>query len=275
MLPLHGTYVATVESVDDPEKLGRVKARSPVVYGPVEGGVSTTDLPWALPAGLPSGGSPQSGGMQWLPVRGDQVFLRFLDGEPEKPIWEWGPQTQPQAQRFAFRNYTGNRPDAEARLTRYGHTVSFSPEAWIATTRGGYALLLQDSNPALPIPTGYWQLRTAKGHIVELEDESDSQTTRANYLLATYIELAHLGDLATFKMNTRFRIEAGEQVQIVSPAVHLGTEDAEDPVVRKSDLQRAINGIQAVFNGHRHPSAGPVTRVMSVTATGSRTVFSA
>ena len=83
------TYAGYVEDNKDPDNIGRLKVRVPTVYGPADSQkntISTADLPWALPAGLPAGGSPDSGAIQWLPEPGDHVYVRFLDGEPEKPI---------------------------------------------------------------------------------------------------------------------------------------------------------------------------------------------
>jgi hypothetical protein len=69
-----------------------------------------------------------------------------------------------------------------------------------------------------------------------------------------------------------------EQVSLVSSDIRLGTSAATDPVVRRSDLQAAINSIQSTFNSHRHAETGATTdavvppHVMSVTATGSAVV---
>ena len=94
------TYAGTVESNLDPLKLGRLKVRVPHVYGTTASGVGyigVNDLPWALPAGMAAGGSANSGGFSQLPEKGDHVWVRFLDGEPEKPVWEWGMQTMDDA----------------------------------------------------------------------------------------------------------------------------------------------------------------------------------
>src|SRR3954470_6030472 len=100
-MDLQGCFIGIVEKVDDPEKLGRVKVRVPHAYGifgTEVGAVPLDDLPWALPAGLPAGGSSASGGASWLPEPGDQVVVQFLDHEPEKPIWSWLMQTRSQSQ---------------------------------------------------------------------------------------------------------------------------------------------------------------------------------
>lgn len=94
-LLLTGAYIGVVESNADPDKLGRIRVRVPAAYGPNAKGelIASSDLPWAWQTGLPSGTNDQSGGITWIPNAGDQVIVMFLDGEPEKPVWSWGPRT--------------------------------------------------------------------------------------------------------------------------------------------------------------------------------------
>src|SRR3546814_4627799 len=40
-----------------------------------------------------------------LPEPGDHVWVRFLDGQPEKPIWEWGMQTITDAKNLNLHHY--------------------------------------------------------------------------------------------------------------------------------------------------------------------------
>jgi hypothetical protein len=146
-----GTYLGTVEENKDPEKLGRVKVRVPHVFGFAggpAGAIGLDDLPWAIPAGMPAGGSSASGGISWLPESGDQVFVRFLDGEPEKPVWEWGGQSQPQGQKLALHEYEdddGQVGDpSRSALTRYGHTIEFHDGGVFAVTDNGNLFNLDD-----------------------------------------------------------------------------------------------------------------------------------
>lgn len=172
--------MGTVESNHDPEKLGRVKVSVPHVYGVSDsalGGVGLNDLPWAIPAGLPAGGSSQSGGISWLPEPGDQVLLFFLDGEPEKPVWMWMMQTIPQAKSFNLHLYEGQSVVGDpkrAALTRYGHTIEFNSGALIASTHNGYNLLLSDGSPGEF--NGAASLSTPKGHLLEFDDQNDTLT---------------------------------------------------------------------------------------------------
>lgn len=146
MTGLFGTYLGFVEEVRDPDRLGRVKVRVPHVYGfsgSADGAIGVEDIPWAIPAGTPAGGSNASGGISWLPEPGDQVFVRFLDGEPEKPIWEWACQSSPQAETLKLHQYTSAGPK-RAGFTRYGHTFEFNSAGLIAVTAGGNYFTLDD-----------------------------------------------------------------------------------------------------------------------------------
>lgn len=169
------TYAGVVENNADPLGLGRVKARVPHVWGSDSTGsgyVPTNDLPWALPAGMPAGGSNSSGGFSQLPSVGDTVWLRFLDGEAEKPIWEWGMQTQNQAKSFKLHEY-GQKSDGStgapdrAIVTRYGHSLEMKESRVTLTTKQGYQIVLDESTGTTG---GSAILRTPKGQSLALND---------------------------------------------------------------------------------------------------------
>jgi len=171
------TYGGRVESNKDPLKLGRVKVRVPHVYGATGGGsgfVATNDLPWALPAGMPAGGSANSGGFSQIPEVGDKVWVRFLDGEPEKPIWEWGMQSYDDSASLKLHSY---KTDADGSVgapdrtvwTRYQHAIELNAGGVIETTSGGYRLLLNDSSTPTSFD-GSIKLSTPLGNMIEIDD---------------------------------------------------------------------------------------------------------
>lgn len=182
---LFATYAGIVERVDDPEKLGRVKVRVPHVYGITGSGtgyVGTNQLPWALPCGLPAGGKPASGGFSMLPEPGDHVWVRFLDGEPEKPIWEWGMQTQDDAKGLRLHSYDRRdgvvgKPDA-TRWTRYGHLVEMIDGAVTVATSKGYNVFLLDADDLEQ--NGHVKVSTPKGNYLSIDDLDDSATLSVN-----------------------------------------------------------------------------------------------
>lgn len=177
-MSLLGTYAGVVEDNKDPEKLGRLKVRVPHVYGAVGGtfgAITTENLPWAMPSGLPNGLSQQSGGCDWLPETGDQVLVRFLDGEPEKPVYEWFMQTQASAKSFKLHSYkdaTGGgvgKPKRGA-WVRYGHTVEWNSDGLILTTSKGYRVLLTDAS--IKGNDGDIYISTQGGQFMDMDDST-------------------------------------------------------------------------------------------------------
>src|SRR5262245_20506449 len=72
-----GKYRGIVEDPNDQEKLGRIIAKVPSVYG-------DENSPWAFPA-VPFAGPGH--GFVVLPKKGDGVWIEFEGGNPAIPIW--------------------------------------------------------------------------------------------------------------------------------------------------------------------------------------------
>lgn len=309
MNPLWGTHSGLVEAVNDPLQLGRLKVRVPTVYGPgsaKENSLSTDQLPWAAPTGLPAGGTPESGALQWLPSIGDQVNVRFLDGEPEKPIWEWGSQTRAQANAFPYWRRSpggygtnGAPPDATA-LMRYGHMLELSPQAVLLATSKGYGLVLTDATASGAF--GVAQLLTGKGYQIAINDNEDTMTIYCPTVALACQACFLVGTRAVFTFAESFKlitgdhaVEAGRSLQttteeseitsatrasLEAPRVNLGTHQASDPVVRLSDLTKVTTAIMARFNAHVHignlgKPTSPPTAPMQLNPTGSKITHSA
>ncbi|HEY0545860.1 MAG TPA: phage baseplate assembly protein V [Pyrinomonadaceae bacterium] len=77
----YGKYRGKVMNVEDPEKLGRIQALVPEIYG--EEGNS----PWAMPA-APFAGSQH--GFVFIPELEDGVWIEFEAGDISRPIWTGG-----------------------------------------------------------------------------------------------------------------------------------------------------------------------------------------
>ena len=73
----YGKYRGMVTDVNDPEKMGRVKAKVPEIYHQEES-------PWALPA-VPFAGPDH--GFVLIPEVKDGVWVEFEGGDPSRPIW--------------------------------------------------------------------------------------------------------------------------------------------------------------------------------------------
>jgi hypothetical protein len=115
---------------------------------------------------MPAGGSSKSGGFSHLPEKGDKVWVRFLDGEPEKPIWEWAVQSDNDHSNLKLNEYTNNAPD-RAIWTRYGHSIELKTDSLVMTTKEGYQLLLQESTSE---SGGQASIQTPKGQRMTLND---------------------------------------------------------------------------------------------------------
>lgn len=122
-----GKYRGLVESVDDPEGLGRIKARVPELF-------HDKISPWCLPC------SPMAGtnyGWVSLPKLGDGVWIEFEAGDLSRPIWSgfwWAKNEIP----------TGEESERRGLWTPAGHLISFDDkksEIEIRHSEGGRILI--------------------------------------------------------------------------------------------------------------------------------------
>lgn len=219
-MSLLGTYAGVVEDNKDPEKLGRLKVRVPHVYGAVGGtfgAITTENLPWAMPSGLPNGLSQQSGGCDWLPEMGDQVLVRFLDGEPEKPVYEWFMQTQAAAKNFKLHAYKdaadGVGKPKRGAWVRYGHTVEWNSDGLILTTSKGYRLLLTDASTKGN--DGNINISTQAGQFMDMDDTTNT---------------------VSLNVNEDYQINVGNQMLAICDSISLNTMTNEIEMISGSYL---------------------------------------
>ncbi len=78
---IYGSYLGRVVAVDDPEKLGRVRAMVPGVVEPMTG--------WAWPMGFPGAGGNRRGAF-CPPPEGAAVLVLFVGGDVERPVYLCG-----------------------------------------------------------------------------------------------------------------------------------------------------------------------------------------
>lgn len=76
---LYGLYTGTVVDREDPELLGRITVEIP--------GLIDTESNWAFPR---TGGSKNWGSVNIPPV-GSDVYVQFIMGDIDQPVWEPGP----------------------------------------------------------------------------------------------------------------------------------------------------------------------------------------
>lgn len=299
-MSLLGTYGGIVENVSDPEKLGRVKVRVPHVYGVSEtggGSLATNEIPWALPAGMPAGSSKSSGGFSHLPEIGDHVFVRFLDGEPEKPVWEWGMQTRSDAQSMPLHKYNesskavGNAK--RAAWTRYGHTVELNPDSLLVTSSQGYRAEFVDGD--IESPNGQLRLATPAGNLFEIDDDTgswianvnedlnlivgDSLSVQARSIEALIVDDIYVtGASMSCTLGGSFTLES-DSASITSASTlrvmcsDLTVNSGSEPYVKGAQLAVFLNALLTWLDTHTHgngndggPTIAPLLPASGVTA---------
>lgn len=223
MSDLRGVFGGVVEDNQDPQKLGRLKIRVAHVYGAVGGAfgaVATNNLPWALPVGLPSGFTQQSGGMDWLPEVGDQVLVQFMDAEPEKPVWNWMMQSQDAQSKFPLHSYAKGsqgsvgKPNRGA-LVRYGHTIEWNTDGIIETTSKGYRILLTDASAAGN--DGDITIQTQGGQYIDFDDSTGDTTLNVNHDWNINVEnqiLAIADSASLTTVNNEIELKAGSDLTV-------------------------------------------------------------
>jgi uncharacterized protein involved in type VI secretion and phage assembly len=85
----YGKYRGVVSDVNDPENMGRLRARVPEILG-------TEESPWALPCAPYAGDNV---GSYHIPPVGAGVWIEFEAGDAARPIWTgawWGSNQLPQ-----------------------------------------------------------------------------------------------------------------------------------------------------------------------------------
>jgi hypothetical protein len=102
---LLGLYSGTVVARDDPEKLGRVRVVIPGLIEP--------DSNWALP----KGGGSKHWGQDNVPPLGSEVFVQFVNGNPDVPVYEpaWRAkvknETTGERESWSFSEHQAGGPD--------------------------------------------------------------------------------------------------------------------------------------------------------------------
>lgn len=185
--------------------LGRVQVRVPHVYGTANeaDGISDADLPWAIPFGMPNGATTKVGGMSWVPDKGAQVAVMFLDGDPDQPMYT--PTMQPLENAaenpvHAINSY-GQREDGLI-ITNNGHVTAYRPGEVTTTTKNGTGVLMIDK-PSRKIVLGAAPAPNAAGDealpsLPGLDDgsaASEEKLGQVNGAKATKIEAGQIASL--------------------------------------------------------------------------------
>jgi uncharacterized protein involved in type VI secretion and phage assembly len=113
---LFGKYRAMVTANEDPDRLGRIKALVPSIFG------DKTETDW-MPGAFAFGGNDAEG-LIFVPAVGSQVLVEFIEGDKSSPIWTAAYYPSADKRPASF-----DRPQGTLQLLR---------------TRGGMELRLED-----------------------------------------------------------------------------------------------------------------------------------
>jgi|tagenome__1003787_1003787.scaffolds.fasta_scaffold20975781_4 uncharacterized protein involved in type VI secretion and phage assembly len=155
----YGKYRGVVTDVDDPDTVGRLKAKVPEVLAEAES-------PWAMPS-VPFAG--QGHGTVLIPEVGDGIWMEFEAGDPSRPIWTgcwWasGELPSPGAAKVrVFVTTPGHKwvvdeDAAEITVTHAGGAEVKLTDSEISLKLGGSELTMTSSDITLKSGSGQIQL---------------------------------------------------------------------------------------------------------------------
>jgi hypothetical protein len=278
-LKYSGLYSAVAVSNADPLKVGRVKVRVLVLHGFIgnpAGIVPDADLPWALPRALPAGGTPESGGISWIPVVGDQLWVTFLDGDLDKPVWEWGNQNQTQAAGFhpPLHAYTGENATRRAALMRFGHWLTVLPVGHDQWTKSNHHFTITDATGEFkwrPESGAFLLLNNAKLLAASVDNVSVVATKDSSFKSATWETVCSTSWAVAAPTAS---ITSSTSISLSAPSISFSGKDgkAADRLVRLSDLLKAFEQLKEIYDNHTHGGSRTPDQKLVETLTASALV---
>ena len=178
-------FIARVEDINDPEKLGRVKIR--VLNEHDSPSITTDELPWAYPlTPITSASYQQVGRSPTGLLVGSTVFGFYLDGQEKQIPVLWGSYAKMPGKDQSKNDVPG--------LARELNTISkeqFGPEP--------------PSAYDAKYPFNHvWQ--TQSGHVIEVDDSPDASRLHVYHKSGTYIEVNNDGQKVTKVVDKDFEI---------------------------------------------------------------------
>lgn len=158
-----GKFRGVVSDVSDPEKIGRLMIRVPVVLGGEE------SVGWALPS---TGGGGVGTGFFSIPRIGEFVWVEFEEGDPQRAIWSYGPWGRRNNENMVPKHARGERDTVDSQLRSTG--------------------ILPASSFAGEYPWVHIQ-KTSSGHFWEFDDTEDETRVQIAHNCGTRIEFLHDG----------------------------------------------------------------------------------
>jgi uncharacterized protein involved in type VI secretion and phage assembly len=204
----YGKHRGVVTDNQDPDDLGRVRARVPRLLRDVETG-------WALPS-APYGGASEQG-LFAVPDVGAGVWIEFEAGDLAYPIWTgtwWGPGERPE----------GATPAQKVLKTLSGHKIVLDDDAGsiVVTDANDNAVTLDGSGAKVEDANGNAVTMDSSGIVIE--DLSGNSITMASSGITVKGSVIKLGDPATDSLVAYTMLDTAlkQFAAMVQSHVHVG-----------------------------------------------------
>lgn len=184
-----GKYRASVEDTADPEKFGRVMVKCPLIYGP-------DPSPWCEPAGLPGADSHQ--GMWWPPEKKAIVWIEFEEGDPDRPVWSFGPWF-----------------DATTGLPQHAQEKTDETDSGPTNPKGLGAKFIAVST-AQPKYANWRGWKTPGGHMLEFDDTPGKERVQLWHKSGAHLEIREDGSVNLVAMKNLHIASYGGEVRMAS-----------------------------------------------------------
>ena len=163
-----GKYRGLVVDRNDPDQLGRLKLSVPSVFGDAITG-------WAWPV------SPYAGagvGFFFIPQVGDVVWVEFVEGELEHPIWSGGMWAKPEKESEIPAEAKASYPDTAVIKAKSGTLVMLNDADGKVTVRAknGCEIVLDATTNVVTIQASEVHIGGEGGHVQELATRTFVET---------------------------------------------------------------------------------------------------
>lgn len=237
---------ATVVSVNDTLKQGRIQVRVPALHGAQDDDsrIQDSDLPWATPCFPFAGGGS---GLLGVPPVGAGVFVAFIMGSPDHPVW--------------LGSWIGNNDAVSEHADGYEDGV---PKTYVVKSLGGHVLKLSDKTGEVEIEIltkagnritlsdtdKQIQIQSKDGHKLTIADTPKTITaeTASGQKVVLDDTAGEIQVTATTKVvikaDAQITLDANTLIEALSNVVNLGI-GASQAAVKE-------NPLLALFNAHIH-----------------------
>jgi len=165
----YSVYRGTVVDNEDPEFRGRLKVSCVDAYG------SEYLDDWALPMGIPSGGTT----LWQIPSVGNTVWIQFEYGDVRFPVWSWGWFKDGSAPQSA--KVDGNKIAATIWQSASGHRIVMDDKNGIVSIRNVSGDEIEMSKTGIAVKSN----NIAVGGTVEKAVKGNTLTSLLSRLLTT------------------------------------------------------------------------------------------